>query len=60
MEGKFEEIATALTQKNYTKKKVPTLNQIKRFLKKEKSVSKVNIDSITAENVLEKWGLFAS
>ena len=34
------------------KKSIPSLNQIKKFLKKEKNVSKVELDVINDENVI--------
>ena len=36
----------------------PSLNQIKKYLKKEKNASKSQLDSITAANVAEKFALF--
>ena len=59
MEHKFESITAALKAKNYTKRSVPTLNQIKKFLKKEKGVSRNDLESITMDNALEKWGSYA-
>ena len=55
-ENRFSAISATLKSKNYTKLVVPTLKQIKRFLKKEKSLSNDEISSITEENVIEKWG----
>ena len=54
-ENKFSAISATLKSKNYTKLAVPALKQIKRFLKKEKSLSNDEISSITEENVIEKW-----
>ena len=54
-ENKFSAISATLKSQNYTKLAVPALKQIKRFLKKEKSLSNDEISSITEENVIEKW-----
>ena len=58
LERRFKHIAIILNQKGYTKLKVPTLNQIKRYLKKEKKLSKMNLASIDNENVIDKWNEF--
>ena len=57
-EEKFKVISVALKAKNYTKKNVPTINQINKFLKKEKSVTNPDLNSITEENVLEMWSVY--
>ena len=38
----------------YTKRSIPTHNQVKRFLKKEKGLSKQIITTINASNAFEK------
>ena len=55
LEAKFASITAVLKDKSYTKRPVPTLKQILRFLKKEKGVSDDVLNTITLENVCEKW-----
>ena len=54
-EEKFKRITVALKDKNYTKRSVPTLKQILRFLKKEKGVQVNVLNTITLDNVCDKW-----
>ena len=55
LETKFASITAVLKDKSYTKRPVPILKQILRFLKKEKGVSDDVVSTITLENVCEKW-----
>ena len=43
-----------MREKNATKRKVPTMNQIKKFLKKEYNASADDLNSIDAENVIAR------
>ena len=54
-EEKFKRITVALKDKNYTKRSVPTLKQILRFLKKEKGVQVNVLNTITLDNICDKW-----
>ena len=42
----------------YCVKMSPSLNQIKKYLKKEKNTSKSQLNSTTKANVAEKFALF--
>ena len=55
---KFKLITPVLIAGGYCKKNVPSLRQIKTYLKKEKNVSKQSLDQITSENVLQKWNFY--
>ena len=58
VENRFKDITRVLKAAGYLKRRVPTLNQIKRYLKKEKKLSKMNLDSIDNANVVDKWNEF--
>ena len=58
LESKFQTITAALKAKTYTKRSVPTLEQIQRFLKKEKGVETSVLNTITLDNICEKWDTF--
>ena len=45
----------ASPDQNATKSNPATLKQIKKFLKKSKSLNKAQLEQITDENVVEKW-----
>ena len=59
-EEKFQHITIALKQATppYCKRSIPTLNQIRRFLKKEKRVSASILSTISMDNICEKWDAF--
>ena len=59
-EEKFRHITTALEQATtpYCKRAIPTLNQIRRFLKKEKRLSASVLSTINMDNICEKWDAF--
>ena len=58
LESKFQTITAALKAKTYTKRSVPTLKQIQRFLKKENVVETSVLNTITLDNICEKWDTF--
>ena len=47
-----------LKEKNYTKLEIPTVNQVKRFLKKEKHVAKRQLVLLNKANYLTKMKEF--
>ena len=49
------DITKVLQSKKYTKRSIPTLKQIWRFLKKEKGVSAEALSTLTMDNVCQKW-----
>ena len=52
---KFKAITPVLKDAGYCKRDFPTMNQIKNYLRKEKKVSKQDLDIITEENVISSW-----
>ena len=48
-------ITAVVKEAGYCKRDVPTLNQIRLYLKKERGVPKETLEAITEENVAAKW-----
>ena len=55
---KIAAFSKIIKDKGYCVRMPPSLNQIKKYLKKEKNASKSQLDSITETNVAEKFALF--
>ncbi len=51
----FESIVDIVKQAGYCKRDLPSLNQIKLYLKKEKNVSKDVLGTLTETNIAEKF-----
>ena len=54
-QDRLKHITKHLQDQNATKSNPATLKQIKKFLKKSKSLNKAQLEQITDENVVEKW-----
>ena len=48
------------TNINYCVRMPPSLKQIKKYLKAEKKLTKVQLDTITEVNVVEQFALYSS
>ena len=55
---KFRNITSVLKSKCFCKRDVPTLKQIKGYLKKEKKLDNNILNQINDANVIEKWNTF--
>ena len=53
--AKYSHITRILKENNFCKREIPTINQIKKFLKSKAKRAKEEINTITEDNVLEKW-----
>ena len=54
-EEKFKHVAKALKEKCYAKRSIPSLRQIKAFLKKEKKINATELATINESNLLSEW-----
>ena len=52
---KYASIRRILKENIFCKRDIPTINQIKKFLKSKAKRAKEEINTITEDNVLEKW-----
>ena len=54
---KFKDITPTVKATGFCKRDIPTLKQIKAYLKKVKKVSKETLNEVNDNNVVEKWNV---
>ena len=54
-EDKFEETTPILQAAGYCKHSIPSLKQIKCYLKKEKKLTNAQFNEIKEENIVTQW-----
>ena len=54
---KFKDIMPTVKAAGFCKRDIPTLKQIKAYLKKVKKVSKETLNEVNDSNVVEKWNV---